>query len=198
MSINHDPHKRQPSLALPASLSFLFNIWRGVPASHGIIVWLKILHRRICRDTATETSQNPQSIPDLAVWHIPADRNCMSTHMQLLQRLEWGTEPNVMIEMCTQCPGHAATEWDIDASKADSKTEQLTFHHLIRCLVGGCQVAVKHYQDSEDNCCYCQAHARPQQNKGPQSRVVPTLCLHHSSANIVLAPLTLQPGLTQG
>ena len=181
MSINHDPHKRKPSLALPASLPFLFNIWRGVPAPHGIIVWLKILHRRICRDTATETSQFPQSISDLAVWHIPRDRDCMYTHLQLLiLNFEWGTEPNVMTGICRLCPVHAATECDIDASKADSKTGQLTFHHLIRCLVGGCQVAVKHYQNSEDNCCYRQTHARPQQNKGPQSRVLPALCLQHT------------------
>ncbi len=95
-------------------------------------------------------------------------------------RFEWDTDPNVTTGICRLCPVHAATEWDIDASKADSKTGQLTFHHLISCLVGGCQVAVKHYQDSENNCCYRQAHARPQQNKGPQSRVVPTLCLQHS------------------
>ena len=67
----------------------------------------------------------------------------------------------------------------------------LTFHHFVGCLIGGSQVGVKHHKNCEDNGCYGQAHACPQQDDGSQSRVAPTLCLQHCTRLISDLMLTI-------
>ena len=56
-------------------------------------------------------------------------------------------------------------------------SEQLTFHHLVGCLIGDCQVAVESDQNSEYNGCYGQTQTCPCQNKCSEHGVVPAFRL---------------------
>lgn len=56
MAIDQQPHKRQTSTPLSASLALFFIIRWRIPVVQGMIIGLQILHRRVCNSTQVLSS----------------------------------------------------------------------------------------------------------------------------------------------